>query len=93
MLIEAPERSWWPRPDRRMSIYSRWSECGLSSVDRGGRASVPFISAAVPPSRKAGAYTPPLFGSTQAHFMGYVGCMKFPQSIRQGDTGRCDQNG
>ena len=25
--------------------------------------------------------------------MGYVGCMNFPQSIRQGDTGRCDQTG
>ena len=28
-------------------------------------------------------------------FMGYVGCMNFPQSIRQMDTGRCEvlQNG
>jgi len=42
---------------------------------------------------KAGASTRPLFGSTQAHFVGYVGCVNFPQSIRQGDTGRCDQNG
>jgi hypothetical protein len=42
---------------------------------------------------EAGAHTRPLFGSTYAHFVGYVGCMMFPQSIRQGDTGRCDQNG
>jgi len=41
----------------------------------------------------AGAYTRPLFGSTLAHFVGFVGCMIFPQSIRQGDKGRCDQNG
>ena len=41
----------------------------------------------------SGAYTRPLFGSTSAHFVGYVGCMSFPESIRQGDTGRCDQNG
>jgi len=26
-------------------------------------------------------------------FVGCVGCMIFPESIRQGDTGRCDQNG
>jgi hypothetical protein len=26
-------------------------------------------------------------------FCGYVGCMISPQSIRQGDTGRCDSNG
>jgi hypothetical protein len=42
---------------------------------------------------EAGAYTRPHFGSTQAHFVGYVGCMIFPKSIRQGDTGRFDQNG
>jgi len=42
---------------------------------------------------QSGAHTPPLFGSTQAHFVGYVGCMSFPQSIRQGDTRRCDHNG
>ena len=24
---------------------------------------------------------------------GHVGCMIIPQSIRQGDEGRCDQNG
>jgi hypothetical protein len=28
-----------------------------------------------------------------SHFVEYVGCMTFPQSIRQGDTGRCDENG
>jgi hypothetical protein len=42
---------------------------------------------------KAGAYTRPLFGSTQVQFIGYVGCRNFPQSIRQRDTWRCDQNG
>ena len=36
----------------------------------------------------AGAYTLPLFRSTWPHFYGYVECMIFPQSIRQGDTGR-----
>jgi hypothetical protein len=41
----------------------------------------------------AGAYTRPLIGSTKAHFVGCVGCMIVPQSIRHGDTGRCDQNG
>jgi hypothetical protein len=41
----------------------------------------------------AGAYTRPFFGSTYAHFVEYVGCMNLPQSIRHGDTGRCDQNG
>jgi len=40
-----------------------------------------------------GAYTRPLFRSTLAHFVGYVGCMNFPQFIRQGDKGGCDQNG
>jgi hypothetical protein len=34
----------------------------------------------------AGAYTRPLFGST-THFVGHVGCMTFPQSIKQGDRG------
>jgi hypothetical protein len=34
-----------------------------------------------------------IFGSTQTHFVGYAGCRISPQSIRQGDTGRCDQNG
>jgi splicing factor 1 len=43
--------------------------------------------------RGAGAYTRQLFGSKYAHFAGYVGCMIIPQDIRQGDTGRCDQNG
>ena len=43
--------------------------------------------------RRPGAHTRPVFGSTEAHFVGYVRCMIFPQSIRQGDTGRCDQNG
>jgi hypothetical protein len=42
---------------------------------------------------EAGAYTRPLFGSTQAHFVGYVESMNFPQSIRQGDTVSCDRNG
>jgi hypothetical protein len=42
--------------------------------------------------RQAGAYTSPLFCSTLAHSVGYVGRMISPQSIRQGDTGRCDQN-
>jgi hypothetical protein len=41
----------------------------------------------------AGAYTHPHFGSPSAYFVGYVGYMISPQSIRQGDTGRCDQNG
>jgi len=31
----------------------------------------------------AGAYTRPLFGSTKAHFVEYVGCVIFPWSIRQ----------
>jgi len=31
--------------------------------------------------------------SAYAHVVGSVGCMIVPQSIRQGDTGRCDQNG
>ena len=44
-------------------------------------------------SLAAGAYTRPLFGSTLAHFVGYRGGMIFPRSIRQGDTGRYDQNG
>ena len=42
---------------------------------------------------KAGAYTRPRFSSTSAHNVRYTGCMIFPQSIRQGDTGRCDENG
>jgi hypothetical protein len=42
--------------------------------------------------REAGAYTLHLSCSMLAHFVGYVGCMIFPQSIRQGDTRRCDQN-
>ena len=42
---------------------------------------------------QAVAYTRPLFGSTSAHFVGYVGCMIFPQSISQGDRERCDQHG
>jgi len=42
---------------------------------------------------RSGAYNPALFRSTQAHFVRYVECMIFRQSIRQGDTGRCDQNG
>jgi flagellar capping protein FliD len=42
---------------------------------------------------KAGAYIRPHFGSTSAHFMGYVGSMISPGSIRQGDTRRCDENG
>jgi len=41
---------------------------------------------------EAGVYTRPLFSSKKAHFVGYVGCMVFPQSITQRDTGRCDQN-
>jgi hypothetical protein len=43
--------------------------------------------------QEPGAYTRPRFGSTQAHFFGYVGCMVLPQSIRQRGTGRFDQNG
>ena len=43
--------------------------------------------------RQAGTHTRPLFGSSYAHFVDYVGCMISPQSIRQGDTGRCDPNG
>jgi len=43
--------------------------------------------------QRPGAYTRPLFGSTYAHFVEYVGCMILPQSIKQGVTGRCDQNG
>ena len=45
--------------------------------------------------RHAGAYIPQLFASTSAHFVGYVECMIFPQSIRQRVTGRCEvlQNG
>jgi len=35
---------------------------------------------------QAGAYPRPLFCSTQAHFVGYVGRMRIPQSIRKGDT-------
>jgi len=46
----------------------------------------------VPCAVQAGAYTRPLFGSMLAHFVGYVGCMSSPQSIRRRDTGRCDQN-
>jgi hypothetical protein len=42
---------------------------------------------------KAGAYTRPLLGSTEAHSVGYVWCMIFPQSIRQGDKEMCDQHG
>jgi hypothetical protein len=41
----------------------------------------------------AGSHTHPRFGSTWASFVGYVGCMMFPRSIRQGHTWRCDQNG
>ena len=41
----------------------------------------------------AGAYTRPSFGSTKVHSVGYVGCMISPQSMRQGDTWRCDRNG
>ena len=41
----------------------------------------------------AGAYTRPHFGSTETRFVAYMGCLYFPQCIRQGDTGRCDQNG
>jgi len=41
--------------------------------------------------REAGAYTRPLFGLTQARFVGDVGCTIYPLSIRQGDTGRCDE--
>ena len=44
-------------------------------------------------ARAAGGYTRPLYGSIQAYFVGHVGCMIPPQSIRQGDTVRCDQNG
>jgi hypothetical protein len=35
---------------------------------------------------EAGAYTRPFFGSTQAQFVGYVGCMIPPQVITQGPT-------
>ena len=42
---------------------------------------------------EAGAYTRPLFGSTSAHFVRYVGGMIVPQSVRQGDPTRRDQNG
>ena len=31
---------------------------------------------------QAGAYTHPLFGSTEAHFVEYVGCIIFPQSMK-----------
>jgi len=55
----------------------------LTVVAHGGRGAAPA----------AGAYTRPLLGSTKAHFVGYDGCMIFPQSSRQWDTGRCDQNG
>ena len=41
----------------------------------------------------AGAYTRPLFSSTLAYYVGYAGCMISPQSIRQGDTGRCELKG
>jgi hypothetical protein len=55
----------------------------------------PYLDAirAVDCGAAAGPYTRPLFGSTYAHFVGYVGCMVFPLSIRQRDTGRCDQSG
>jgi hypothetical protein len=43
--------------------------------------------------RAPGAYTRPLFSSTQAHFVGYVVCNISPQSIRRWATGRSDQNG
>ena len=33
------------------------------------------------------------FGSTEAHFVGYVGYRIPPLAIRQGDTGGCDQDG
>jgi hypothetical protein len=34
------------------------------------------------------------FSAQRKHVrVGYVGCMIIPQSIRQGDTGRCGQNG
>jgi hypothetical protein len=42
---------------------------------------------------EAGAYTRPLYSSTPAYFVGYAGYMIFPQSIRQGNMGRCNQNG
>jgi hypothetical protein len=59
----------------------------------GTSANSAAAAAALAEARPAGAYTRPPFGSTYAHFVGYVGCMISPQSIRQGDTGRCDQNG
>ena len=40
--------------------------------------------------RGLGSYTVQLNASK---VLGYVGCMISPQSIRQGHTGRCDQNG
>ena len=43
--------------------------------------------------RVAGASTRPLSGSTQALFVGYVGCMISPHPIRQGEMGCCDQDG
>jgi len=37
----------------------------------------------------AGALTRPLLSSMLAYLVGDGGCMGFPQSIRQGDTGWC----
>ena len=59
-----------------------------------GQVLADLAAGAVRGARLAGAYTRPLVGSTSAHFVvEYVGCMISPQSIRQGNTGRCDQNG
>jgi len=43
--------------------------------------------------KAAGAYTCALFGSTCAYFVGSRWLRDSPQSIKQGDTGRCDQHG
>jgi len=73
---------------------------GVSSWVSQGQPARPYHVVALPrgdlhqarEALVAGACIPPLFGSTLAHFVGYDGCMIFPQSIRQGDTGG-NQNG
>ena len=67
-------------------------EAALRAKDQ-AQMSERMLKGKVKSRQEARAYNRPYFGSTSAHFVRYLGCMISPQSIRPGDTGRCDQNG